>query len=204
MQIRVVCVSSTRGSRSTIQMGRAHLSPASAHAAKTCQGRSLIEGVLPFRRRNPPIPLPHFALAKFPTFREKLEAESPVSVSDVDITTGFRSFYRFGVGRYIGWGRVVISSVRRSIYRQVSTRSIGLLMSFFTDQSVWRDGDWSRLRGSALMEAKFAIILLVSLGCCAAGCRGAENKPNNLIGVMPAKGMKCRTANWRSLGPRRR
>ena len=56
----------------------------------------------------------------------------------------------------------------------------------------------------ALTEAKFAIIPLVSLGCCAAGCRGAENKPNNLIGVMPAKGMKCRTANWRSLGPQRR
>ena len=52
-------------------------------------------------------------------------APFPVSVAYVDITTWCGSLYRLGLGRYIDRGRVVISSVRWSIYRQVPTRSIG-------------------------------------------------------------------------------
>ena len=66
-----------------------------------------------------------------PTFREKWEVEPPVSVADVDITTGCGLLYRLGSSRYNGWGRVVISSVRWSIYRLVPARSIGLPMLIY-------------------------------------------------------------------------
>lgn len=56
---------------------------------------------------------------------------SPVSVAYVDITTGRGSFYRLWSGRYIEWGRVVISSVWWSIYRLVPTRSVGLPKSIY-------------------------------------------------------------------------
>ena len=49
----------------------------------------------------------------------------------LDITTGCGSIYQLGSGRYIGWGRVVISSVGQPLYRLVSTRSIGLSMSIY-------------------------------------------------------------------------
>ena len=58
-------------------------------------------------------------------------ASFPVSVAYVDITTWCGSLYRLGLGRYIDRGRVVISSVRWSIYRQVPTRSIGLPKSIY-------------------------------------------------------------------------
>ena len=64
-------------------------------------------------------------------FCEKWEAESSVSVAHGDITTGCESFYRLGYGRYIEWGRVVISSVGLSIYQLVPTRSIGLPKSIY-------------------------------------------------------------------------
>ena len=63
---------------------------------------------------------------------------SPVSVADIDITTGCGSFYRLGSGRYIGWGRVVISSVGWSIYQLVPTRSIGLPISIYRCRDLLR------------------------------------------------------------------
>ena len=65
-------------------------------------------------------------------------ATSPVSVVHVDITAGHGSFYRLGLGRYIRWCRVVISSVGRSIYRQMPTRSIGLPMSIYRHRDLLR------------------------------------------------------------------
>ena len=59
-------------------------------------------------------------------------------MADVDITTGYVSLYQLGSSRYIGWGRVVISSVRWSIYRLIPTRPIGLPMSIYRYRDLLR------------------------------------------------------------------